>query len=365
MANLRTWQEKYSEDETKEEALIRIVNSAVKFYPGYLTDLARDFHTSPMAINKKIGRLRQQERIKGYYGNANVSQALIKDKKQVPPSNPQEFLDLVIRGNKLLNDADVRQEIVYPEIPYLGWIGLVVGGDWHFEHFRTNTQGIVDDLRLIGSIPNLYYGFNGDAGDYTDLRFMELENDTLDIPLRRRYEIIRYLFSLVPNTLFAVCGCHDNWVRTRGRWDVIEGIHSEIMGYYLGYGGTVNLTLGKVKYRIVALHKFMGESQYNIFHPNQKYLVQIDSDADVVCIAHRHDTVGIAQPFVQGKDRVFIRSGSHQYKTNYAWKEGFRGAIDRQPMLLLNGTERRMIAVNNFREGVPILEALNEGRLEL
>jgi hypothetical protein len=318
-----------------------------------------------MAVNKKLGKLREAGKVKGYYGTALTSQVIIRDKRVVPPDNPKEFLDLIIRGNKLLNLADVRQEEVFPEIPYLGWIGMVVGGDWHFEHFKTNLEAIISDLQLIGSVPNLYFGFNGDMGDFIDLRFMELENDTIDIPLRRRYEIIRYLFSLVPNTLFAVCGCHDNWVRTRGRWDIIEGIHKEIMGYYLGYGGVVNLKLGNVTYKIAAHHKFMGESQLNVFHPNQKYLQLIDSTTDVVCIAHRHDTVGIAQPYIRGKDRVFIRSGSHQYKTNYAWKEGFRGAIARYPMFLLNGTERRMIAVTNFREGVPILEALNDGRLKL
>lgn len=365
MPKQTNWLEKYSEDETKEEALIRVVNSAVKYYPGYLVDLSRDFHVTPMAINKKLGKLRKAGRVKGFYGSAQISKAIIRGKKMPPPDSPEKFLQLVIDGNKLLNDRDVRQEEVFPEIPFMGWIGMVVGGDWHFEHFKTNTKELIKDLKEIGSVPNLYFGFNGDMGDFIDLRFMELENDTVDIPLRRRYEIIKYLFSLVPNTLFAVCGCHDNWVRTRGRWDIIEGIHDQIMGYYLGYGGIVNLKLGNVTYKIAAQHKFMGESQMNIFHPNQKYLQLIDSTLDVVCIAHRHDTVGIAQPFIRGKDRVFIRSGSHQYKTNYAWKEGFRGAIARYPMFLLNGTERRMIAVNNFREGVPILKALNEGRLKL
>jgi len=81
---------------------------------------------------------------------------------------------------------------------------------------------------------------------------------------------------------------------------------------------------------------------------------------DIVAIAHRHDIVGVSHVHWQDKDRVFMRSGSQQYKTNYAWKEGFRGAVNRYPMVLLHGTERRMINVMNYREGIQILRLLNE-----
>lgn len=69
------WSERYSEDETKEEALIRIVNSATRFYFGYLSDLARSFRTTTMAVNKKLGKLRKAGKVKGYYGTAHESSA--------------------------------------------------------------------------------------------------------------------------------------------------------------------------------------------------------------------------------------------------------------------------------------------------
>jgi len=189
---------------------------------------------------------------------------------------------------------------------------------------------------------------------------MELENETLDIPIRRRYEIIKYLFTLIPNTLFIVTGCHDNWIRTRAFYDIAEELQKVIQGYYLGFGGTVNFKTGDITYRIASYHKFGFESMLNHFHPNYNYLRKIDATVDIVAIAHRHDIVGISQVYWQDKDRVFMRSGSQQYKTNYAWKEGFRGAINRYPMVLLNGTERRMICGVNYREGIPYLRFLNE-----
>jgi len=361
------WKASYSKFESKEEALIRMYNDQQlreEFKGGrrFLFMLAAEFNTTVMAVNKKLGRLREAK-IVGHLRDYNQPRLIVADKKVADPALPQNFLKLMVDGNKLLNQRDVRQSEVYPEYDTPNWVGLAVGGDWHFEHYRVDIETLVEDLKFIGREPNLFYGFLGDMGDFIDLRFMELENDTIDIPLRRRYEVIRYLFSLVPNTLFAVTGCHDNWVRTRGRWDIIEGIQEEIMGYYLGFGGTVNFRVGNATYRIAAYHKFGFESQTNHFHPNYKYLWKMDSKADVVAIAHRHDIVGVAHVYIQGIPRMFIRSGSQQYRTNYAWKEGFRGAIARWPMILLNGTEKRMIMGVNVREGIPILRALNTGKL--
>jgi hypothetical protein len=371
------WRLSYSATETREEALIRIYESSEVwlkrpdgrrgYVDGFLSILAKKFGVTPMAINKKLGRLRKQGRI-GWCREKTWGELpapgftpLVTDDKKIPDDGcTEEFLDLVISGAKAMHKRDVRQEEVFPKYENYGWTGLVIGGDWHFEHYKTDTKTLVSDLKLIGQEPNLLFGFNGDSVDVIDLRFLELENETVSIPTRRLYEIVEYLFSLVPNTLFMVMGCHDNWVRTRARWDIMEALQSKIPGYYLGFGGTVNLKLGDVPYRIVAYHKYGNEAKHNIFHPCSNYLNQMDSTADVVAIAHRHDLVGVAHVYVQGQPRVFLRSGSHQYKTEYAWKEGFRGAIARWPMLLLSGKYKRMIPVTNFREGLPILRMLNK-----
>jgi hypothetical protein len=360
------WNAAFSEHETNEEALMRMFNEQdIKKEAGtrsYLTVLASMFETTPMAVNKKLGRLRKEGKVGtcrpgGTWGTKKLSTI---DKKFAAKDLPEKMLQLVIDGNDLLNARDVRQEEVFPEYDWKGWTGLVIGGDWHIEHYRTDARAAIECLKEIGREPHVLYGFNGDAVDVLRLRFIELENETLDIPIRRRKELVKYLFSLVPNTLFAVCGCHDNWMRTRGMQDVIEEIQEVIMGYYLGFGGVINLKAGDVTYRIAAHHKFGFESALNHFHPNYNYLRKIDSSVDVVAISHRHDIVGVAHVYWQEKDRVFVRSGSAQYKTNYAWKEGFRGAINRYPMILLNGTERRMINVMNYREGIQILRLLNE-----
>jgi hypothetical protein len=375
MAKHFDWRLPFSATETREEALIRMYespqswlkrpNGSRGYIDGYLEILAETFGVTTTAINKKLGRMRKVGRIgwaRPCYGPQRPAPGftpLVTADKKIPEGD-EDFLDLIIAGTKAINKKDVRQEEVFPKYENYGWTGLVIGGDWHFEHYKTNTPALIEDLKIIGREPNLLFGFNGDSVDVIDLRFLELENETISIPIRRLYEIVEYLFSLVPNTLFMVMGCHDNWVRTRARFDIMEALQSKIPGYYLGFGGTVNLKLGDVVYRIVAYHKYGCEAKYNIFHPCSNYLNQMDATADVVAIAHRHDLVGVAYAYIQGRPRIFIRSGSHQYKTDYAWKEGFRGAIARWPMVLLNGKEKRMIPVPNFKEGIPILRALNK-----
>lgn len=365
MSQIIDWNAEYSNGETYEDALVRIVNEMYRegVGGGYLDKIADIFGTTRMSINKKLSRLRKESKVGRYVAlneKRNEKPLICVDKRFAPKDVTQNLLRLVIEGNALLNEADVRQEEVFPEYQWKGWTGLVIGGDWHFEHYRTDTKAIIEMLKEIGQEKHLWYGFNGDAVDVLRLRFMELENETLDIPIRRRYEIINYLFTLIPNTLFVTMGCHDNWLRTRAFYDIAEQLQKTIQGYYLGYGGTVNFKTGDVTYRIAAYHKFGFESQNNHFHPNYNYLKKIDASADIVAVAHRHDIVGISQVFWQDKDRVFIRSGSQQYKTEYAWREGFRGAINRYPMVLLNGTERRMICGVNYREGIPYLRYLNK-----
>lgn len=363
------WNTPYSEEETYSDALIRLYNEFINRHhtsSGVLDEIAAEFKFTKMSVNKRLQILKKRGKIHRFSDcYVPPKPVLTPDKKFGVEDYDKKVLEYIIEGNKLLNKKDVRQEEVWPEVSGAEWVGLVVGGDWHFEHYRTNTAEIVKELTLIGKEPNLYYGFNGDMGDFIDLRFMELENETINFPLRDRIKVIEYLVSLVPNMLFMVMGCHDNWVRTRARRDMIEDIQHKIMGYYLGFGGTVNFKVGSVLYRIAAYHKYGVESGTNHFNPCYAYLNKMDATADVVCFAHRHDIVGISYVYHQGIPRVFMRSGSHQYKTEYAWKEGFRGSVARYPMVLLNSKHKIMLPVVDFKTGLPILRALNDGRLEI
>ena len=279
--------------------------------------------------------------------------------------NPEELLKYVVKGQDLVRRADPREREVFPEYKTNKWVGVVVGGDWHFEHYQTDLEALVADLEAIGKEEDVFYVFNGDVGDWGDVRFKTFNMPSVLLPIQLRYKIVYHLISKIRNLLAVTSGCHDDWVKNRAYFDIIEAIKNKrnylgLSTYYLGYGGVIHFRVGNSKYKIAVHHKFRGESQINIFHPCMKYLQTIDPNVDVVCIAHRHDKMGISYQYLNHQPRVFIRSGSHQYITDYAWKEGFGGAVARTPMLLLNGERKEMIACADYREGIDRLKSLNK-----
>jgi hypothetical protein len=283
--------------------------------------------------------------------------------KDYPPID--KLLAHVIRGNELLRDLDPREREVYPEYPTDKWVGVVVQGDWHFDHYKSDIPAIIKDLEEIGKHDDVFYVFNGDVGEWSDIRFKGYNLPNIVVPLELRYEIIYHMAEKIPNLLAVVAGCHDDWLKNRGCFDIIGSLQKKrnalgLPTYYLGYGGFINFTVGQCVYRIAAFHKFGCESRVNDFHPCLKFLREMDYNADIVCISHRHDKCGIAYHYYQFKPRLFVRCGSHQYLTDYAWKEGFGGAINKTPMFLLNGAKKEFRACVDYRQGLAELRLLNK-----
>ena len=290
------------------------------------------------------------------------------DKLEVPDGlefpSAEKLINYLQKGHELIREFDPRQREVFPEYNTKKWIGIVAGGDWHFDHYKTDLRALREDLKNIGEQEEVFYIHNGDVGDWGDIRFKFLNMPSVYLPIKQRYELILHLVSQIKNLLAITAGCHDDWLKNRGFYDIVEEIKKKqnelgIPTYYLGYGGTINFKVGKATYRIASYHKFGYESQNNDFNPNQNYLKKQDATADIVVVSHRHDKVGISYQYYQHTPRIFVRTGSHQYLTDYAWKEGFSGAIARWPMILLNGKEKRMLAMPDYKEGLEELRRLN------
>ena len=276
----------------------------------------------------------------------------------------EELLEHCIKGNELVRDFDPRQREVFPKFDTKRYVGIVFHGDWHFDHYKTDLRTLMNELEEIGKAEDVFYVFNGDSGDWADIRFAGYNMPSMIMPVHLRYKVLFHMVSKIKNLLAVVSGCHDDWLKNRGFFDIISALKDKanalgLPTYYLGYGGQINMTVGKILYRMAVYHKFAGESTVNDFHPCVKYLQQMDSTADIVAIAHRHDKTGIAYAHFQRLPRVYVRSGSHQYLTDYAWKEGFGGAIARAPMVILNPFKKQMIACPNYKEGLEQLRMLN------
>jgi len=323
-----------------------------------MAEIAANLGVSPGAVDNFIRRT----------GVPRLDRRILVPDIKVPPPI-EELLDYVVKGQDLLRAIDPRQREAFPEYKTDKWIGLVIHGDWHFEHYKTDLRSLITDLRAIGAEQDVFYLFNGDVGDWADIRFKGYNMPSVIIPIELRYELIYHLASHIPNLLAVVAGCHDDWLKNRGFCDIIGRLQQKrnekgLPTYYLGYGGTLHFKVGEATYRIAAFHKNGAESAVNDFLPCVRYLQKTDALADVVAIAHRHDKVGVSFQYFQHRPVVLIRSGSHQYMTDYAWKEGFSGAIARAPMVLLNGAQKEMRACVDYRQGLADLKRLNSEKPE-
>ena len=312
-----------------------------------------------------IGRTYEGVRrmLRNHRKKSNQFGVALGDLKELPAT--EELIKYIEKGQDLMRRFDPRQREVFPEYKTDKWIGIIFQGDWHFEHYKTDLPAIREDLKAIGAEQDVFYVFNGDVGDWGDIRFKDFNMPSVMLPIQLRYKMIHYMFKQIPNLLAVVSGCHDDWLKNRGWYDIIEAIQektneSGVPTYYLGYGGAIDFRVGKADYRMGIYHKFGNESQTNPFHPNTKYLIAHDNTADIVAIAHRHDITGISYMHYQHKPRILVRSGSHQYITDYAWKEGFAGAIAKTPMVLLNGKKKEMRACPTYQEGLEVLRMLNK-----
>jgi len=283
------------------------------------------------------------------------------------PANAKVLLNYLEKGQELIRKYDIRQREVQITYDTKDWVGLVFIGDFHIDHYKTDLTKIQKMLSELGGLEDCFVVINGDVGDNSDIRFARegYELPSLTIPVQLRYEIIAELFNKIPNLLVMTCGDHDDWMRNRLGFDMIESIvkkqnRAGIPTIYLGYGGFVNFIVGEIQYRMGIYHRYSGESKLNDFHPCMNFLRDVDATCDVVSIAHRHDKTGICFTYYQRIPRVLIRSGSEQYLTDYAWKRGFQGAINNAPMLLLNGTKKIMKAIPRYEEGLEELKWLNK-----
>lgn len=288
---------------------------------------------------------------------------VLADLKELPPD--KKLIDLMIQGQEIIREFDPRQREVYPSYNTDKWVGIPFFGDLHVDHYKTDLKGIAEDFDAVGGEQDVFPIVNGDFGDWADIRFPGYNLPGMILPMRLRYKLCHEILDKLKNLLAVTTGDHDDWLNNRGFFDIIGALQERrnekgLKTYYLGYGGFINFKVGKNTYKLGVYHRYKHESKLNIFHPNINFLRDLAPDCDVVAIAHRHDTVGISYQMYQKQPRVFIRSGSHQYLTDYAWKYGFGGAIAMSPMVLLNGAKKQMIACPNYKEGLEELRRLNK-----
>ena len=314
-------------------------------------------------------KIKEEKRlIKSSYTEDNdTCEPVYLDKKVAKiEHDADELIEAYSKIKNIMDNDDTEQSEVSISINTPAeWILLVMSGDFHLGSRRTDPLKIKEDMELIANTSNAYFGFLGDATDnfITGTPFGGVVEQMMTPSIARKiYAAI--IKKLKNKLLFAATGCHDLWSLDRDDYNMIQDITKVTGCAYMGYGGKVHLLINSsVVYDITAYHKLPGGSIYNMFHSCITHLQRKDMDNDIVAHAHNHVS-GISTQDLQGRQRVFIRTGSYKSADNFIRKIGYKPITDDVhenivPCVLLNTNKKEMRIANSLQSGIEMLEFLN------
>lgn len=245
----------------------------------------------------------------------------------------------------------------------LSWIGIVISGDWHIGNATTHFKDLRRDIDLVAATEGMYYCFNGDGVEnFTATSIASGMYEQIISPRGARIAMGRLFFLLKEKMIAAVLGCHDEFTVRSADFNLVETLSVDLKIPYLGAGGTVNVVMNDIiAYRIGMRHKWRFNSSHNLAHTCKQYIIQQDPTADIVAIAHNHESY-IGQEDIYGKPRVLIRTGGYKPMDRFSDKLGYVETNCWIPVVLLNTKTKSMRMCLNIQEGVETLNHLNGGR---
>lgn len=107
---------------------------------------------------------------------------------------------------------------------------------------------------------------------------------------------------------------------------------------YLGPGGRINLNFNGLVYKMHARHRFRYESSFNPCHACGRLVEQLDAEADIVTIGHKHDP-SVEVRYKAGKQRSLMRFGCAMPSTSYSEYLGFESSPLAAPTVVISGNE--------------------------
>lgn len=231
---------------------------------------------------------------------------------------------------------------------------IMVGflADAHIGAITCKYRDIVDRFEAMVGAPNFYLVSVGDSIDnylpthHGDGTFAQL------VPPELQKQLVEDLYSRMKGRwLGVVQGCHDEWSHEVDDFDWNKHLARHLGCPNLGFGGTINLTVGDTLYKISLRHKYNFNSSLNLTN-SVKRMRDFLGDFDIGCIAHHHQAAVEQMVMGDGVDRIFIRPGSFKGADRYARQSGYRDTGAYIPTVALYPDRRRMIPFLHLEQGI-------------
>jgi hypothetical protein len=145
-------------------------------------------------------------------------------------------------------------------------------------------------------------------------------------------------------------------------FDLTEYLAKHGEAAYLGSGGIIYLTIGKVTYKIMMRHKYKFNNADNPAATVKKMFEKCGG-FDVGVVSHNH-VACMEESVKEGLDgtlkRLFIRAGTYKTHDRYGKQAGFSEGDISVPVVLFNPVTRDIRGFQSLEEGIQYLSYLNK-----
>ena len=262
-----------------------------------------------------------------------------------------------------LEEKSIEQNLVNIRIKTNKWIGVAFQGDLHIGNMATDYKTMRKHGAMIAKTDDLYLILNGDYCDnYIPSSHVAGMFEALFPPAIQKNLAKDYIQMLKSKVLALISGCHDLWGMKAADFDLTEYLAKHGEAAYLGNGGIINLTVGKVTYKLSMRHKYRFNSADNPTSTVKK-MFEKSGGFDVGVISHNHIAC-IEECTKEGLDgnlkRLFIRAGTYKVHDKYGSEMGFGKSDISVPVVLFSPDRRDIRGFQSLEEGIQFLAYLND-----
>uniref|UniRef100_A0A6M3J9S4 Calcineurin-like phosphoesterase n=1 Tax=viral metagenome TaxID=1070528 RepID=A0A6M3J9S4_9ZZZZ len=278
---------------------------------------------------------------------------------RLPPSDAQieEIWKALISYQGKSKGLSTQQETANISIDTDKPVMVCFLADLHIGAVSGKYKELKERIDLIASTPNAFVISAGDTVDNYLPSFHSQGQFDVICPPEIQKRLVEYIFSQLESKLLAlVQGCHDEGSHEADDFDWTKYLTDKFGCVNLGFGGFVNLKVGKQLYKIAVRHKYRFNSSTNLTSTVKRMREQL-GDFDIGCIAHNHQAAIETAVLGDKIERVFVRPGSFKGADRYARSIGFTDTGAQIPTVILFPNKRQMLPFLNIGDAVDVMRA--------
>ncbi len=296
------------------------------------------------------------------YRSANRKVA-VKEYELPPSPTLEDHFSAFKQIDKLVGyHHEVPFEWLYPIETSLP-IGVVNTADWHLGEYGVAYDCLKADVGLMASEEGLYVNIGGDC--YQNIiqpsKMGSSHNQQPISAQRGAYVLI--LKILLARTIAIGTGQHNYWQALLAGEDWDGELAKKLNVAYSKHAAIIHIKVGDFDYPLLRMHKTRFNSAFNLTHTCKQYQRMYFPQARIVVAEDKH-IAAVEQSRYNDNECVYIRTGTYSVYDDFAQQNGFYGAYVANPMVVLYPNEDRLVAFNDFREGIIYLRAVRNGQLE-